>query len=75
MMPSGPRSPLQRKSRSGVPAPGQRALRIDASRATAGTATDPATLEGLRLLRAFKQIEDPSLRRRALEFVEDLSRR
>ena len=32
-------------------------------------------IEGLRLLRAFRQIKDVALRRRVVAYVEDLSRR
>ena len=44
-------------------------------RVIAGTLSDGAAIEGLRLLRAFRQIKDTALRRRALEYVEGLSRR
>jgi hypothetical protein len=39
------------------------------------TLSDGAAIEGLRLLKAFRQIKDTALRRRALEYVESLSRR
>lgn len=44
-------------------------------RVVADALSDGAAIEGLRLLKAFRQIKDAALRRRAVAYVEDLSRR
>lgn len=76
MMRDGRRLSIGRR-RDGIPSlPHARAAAaIGDCRVIADALNDGATLEGLRLLKAFRQIKDAALRRRAVEYVEDLSRR
>jgi hypothetical protein len=76
MMRGGRRLSIGRKRVGVSMLPCSRAVAMTGDvRVIADTLSGGAAIEGLRLLKAFRQIEDAALRRRAVAYVEALSRR